>query len=227
MFRECKSLKRAPELPAEKLALECYNSMFLGCENLSFIQVGCMTLAPDSRIYTYDWVKDVLGEGTFIFPCGSTYDERGESKVPANFKIVANPIAIFMDADSMVLMRDTIQCGTAPQFKGLTPKKSGNDRFVYQFKGWDPTPKVLTVSDTFVYVAAYDSLALCDTTIHSCYSYSINGRNIMRSSEWTDTTRHMDGNDSIIHYQVFIHYGAVSDSSIFSCDPYEWRGTTI
>ena len=34
MFAMCTNLKTAPELPAEELAYQCYDSMFSGCTNL-------------------------------------------------------------------------------------------------------------------------------------------------------------------------------------------------
>ena len=59
MFINCTNLTSAPELPAEKLADECYNGMFYGCTKLSTVTM----LALDSEITSkldcvYDWLDD-------------------------------------------------------------------------------------------------------------------------------------------------------------------------
>ena len=228
MFYGCKSLKEVPMLPADTFARSCYSLMFSYCENLSFIRVGTLTL--DLLVHygpTYNWVRDVLGEGMFIFPCGSTYDKKGASYVPINFTIVTTPIAIFENADGRVLMQDTIPCGAVPEYRGETPQKASDERFAYRFKGWDAPLQELTESGPVVFTAVYDSIALCDTVIHACGSFSINGRTLQRDSEWTDTIRHESGLDSILHYQVFIHHDEYRDSIATACDSFTWRGMVL
>lgn len=156
MFEGCSSLTKAPELPAEELVYSCYENMFYGCTNLNYIKVGVKTL-DNELIATENWVKDVDGAGTFIFPCGSKYDKHGISKVPDNFKIVSSPIIIFQNPDSTVLYRDTISCDTAPVYYGVYPPvyKDG-----YVFKGWDVEPHIHETPDTYYYTAVYDE----DTT---------------------------------------------------------------
>ena len=156
MFDGCSSLTKAPELPAEELVYSCYENMFYGCTNLNYIKVGVKTL-DNELIATENWVKDVDGAGTFIFPCGSKYDKHGISEVPDNFKIVSSPIIIFQNPDSTVLYRDTISCDTAPVYYGVYPPvyKDG-----YVFKGWDVEPHIHETPDTYYYTAVYDE----DTT---------------------------------------------------------------
>ena len=156
MFAECTSLAKAPELPAKELAEICYENMFYGCSNLNYIKVGVMTLDNEIEA-TENWVKDVDGPGTFIFPCGSKYDKHGISKVPDNFEIVSSPIVIFQNPDSTELYRDTISCDTAPVYYGVYPPvyKDG-----YVFIGWDVEPHVHETPDVYYYTAVYDE----DTT---------------------------------------------------------------
>lgn len=156
MFAECTSLAKAPELPAKELAEICYENMFYGCSNLNYIKVGVMTLDNEIEA-TENWVKDVDGPGTFIFPCGSKYDKHGVSEVPENFEIVSSPIVIFQNPDSTELYRDTISCDTAPVYYGVYPPvyKDG-----YVFVGWDVEPHVHETPDTYYYTAVYDE----DTT---------------------------------------------------------------
>ena len=86
MFENCSNLVQAPELPATQLEESSYNNLFKGCTSLNYIKVGLMTLDNDV-LATYNWVMDVDGPGTFVFPCGSTYDKHGDSEVPTNFEI--------------------------------------------------------------------------------------------------------------------------------------------
>ena len=152
MFSGCSSLVKAPELPAEELAEECYASMFLGCSSLNYIKVGVMTLDNDFDA-TAEWVAGVDGPGVFIFPCGSTYDKHGESEVPPLFEIVRDmPIIVFMNPDSTVLWRDSINCGETPEYGGETPTMGEG----YTFKGWDKDLSVVESSGTYYFTALYD-----------------------------------------------------------------------
>ena len=56
MFNNCKALTSAPELPAKKLANDCYNGMFYECTNLESVTM----LATDvsARDCLYYWLYD-------------------------------------------------------------------------------------------------------------------------------------------------------------------------
>ena len=152
MFAYCTSLKEAPELPASELKHGCYENMFNHCSNLNYIKVGVMSLDNDSDATT-NWVTEVDGPGTFIFPCGSTYDKHGESEVPTLFEILRDePIIVFQNPDSTILRRDTIVCGTHPEYIGETP--TWNDG--YTFKGWDKDLNAQPSPGTNYYTALYE-----------------------------------------------------------------------
>ena len=102
MFYGCTSLTEAPELPATQLGTYSYKQMFTNCTNLKYIKVGLNTL-ENSVHGTWNWVTGVSSEGIFIFPCGSKYNEHGDSEVPENFTIVASPIVIFQNPDGKEL----------------------------------------------------------------------------------------------------------------------------
>ena len=59
MFRDCTNLTSAPELPAEKLAHECYNQMFYGCTKLSTVTMLALDPEFTSKLdCVYDWLDD-------------------------------------------------------------------------------------------------------------------------------------------------------------------------
>jgi hypothetical protein len=151
MFMMSKCLAEAPELLATELKTECYKEMFGGCDALNYIKVGVKSLDNEVSA-TADWVWGVNRKGTFIFPCGSTYDKRGSSEVPTNFEIIASPIAVFQNPDGTELQRDTIDCETVPEYRGDTP--TYGDGLV--FKGWDPVPTLLPFPDTYYFTAMYE-----------------------------------------------------------------------
>lgn len=62
MFRNCKSLITAPELPATTLAAQCYQYMFDGCTSLKTIRCRAKAHADSA---TYNWLYGVESSGTF------------------------------------------------------------------------------------------------------------------------------------------------------------------
>ena len=64
MFSNCKSLERAPELPAKVLSSYCYYRMFYGCNSLNYIKIGFLN-TPNSSV-TKDWAYNVASAGTFV-----------------------------------------------------------------------------------------------------------------------------------------------------------------
>ena len=152
MFSGCTSLTRAPELPATELIRYCYMNMFNGCTNLNYIKVGITTLDSDKTDATNNWVKGVDNKGTFIFPCGSTYNKHGLSEVPNNFTIISSPIVIFQNPDETELWRDTIECGSVPEYRGVTPTL-GEDKYV--FYRWNMELEALEEPGIYYYTAQY------------------------------------------------------------------------
>ena len=62
MFRDCKSLVNAPELPAEALAEACYQYMFSNCKSLKSIRCRAKVKAYNA---TLSWLNNVAASGTF------------------------------------------------------------------------------------------------------------------------------------------------------------------
>ena len=151
MFEDCINLTEAPELPASELKYQCYYQMFNGCTKLNYIKVGLMSL--DNTIYaTGHWVAGVNSPGVFIFPCGSKYNEHGESAVPDNFTIVSSPIVIFQNPDGEELWRDTTDCKQTPVYKGPDPYYVKGA----VFKNWDKELEAHATPDIYYYTAVYD-----------------------------------------------------------------------
>ena len=62
MFRDCKSLVNAPELPAEALIDGCYQYMFSNCKSLKSIRCRAKVKAYNA---TLNWLNNVAASGTF------------------------------------------------------------------------------------------------------------------------------------------------------------------
>ena len=189
MFSGCTNLVKAPELPASELVPSCYKNMFEGCSSLNYIKVGVMSLDNDFEA-TDNWVSGVDGPGTFIFPCGSTYDKHGASEVPNKFEIFGSPIVIFQNPDSTELWRDTIACDVAPKYQGKDPSIGAG----YVFNGWDKELVPLEKSGIFYYTARYSvegnpamDKTLCFTAVKA------------DSKIWV---KHSSGNNPDIQYSV-------------------------
>ena len=92
MFAGCTSLKTAPELPATTLAWECYMGMFNGCSSLNYIKAMFTTEPSDTctsstPCYTYEWVKGVSIDGTFVKNSAATWNLSGKSGIPNGWTI--------------------------------------------------------------------------------------------------------------------------------------------
>ena len=113
MFSGCTSLENAPALPATGMALECYYSMFYGCKSLvnapalpatvlktscySYMFYGCSNLAYIKMMvegelgggsYTYQWVKGVAANGTFVKNAAATWtDTFEEYAIPTGWTV--------------------------------------------------------------------------------------------------------------------------------------------
>ena len=189
MFHNCQSLLHAPELPATVLDSSCYAYMFSNCPKLDYIKVGVMSL-DNSFDATRGWVLGVSGEGTFIFPCGSKYDERGASEVPWEFTIISSPIVIFQNPDSTELQRDTIDCETMPVYRGDEPTYGEDLVFV----GWDPEPAVHPTPDIYYYTAVYKKAGAPD--MDKCLYFTAEAAG---SSVWYENS---GGNSPDVQYSI-------------------------
>ncbi|MBR4815433.1 MAG: fibronectin type III domain-containing protein, partial [Paludibacteraceae bacterium] len=165
MFKDCINLKKAPILRATGFADHCYANMFEGCSSLTYIRVSHLTLDNDVDA-TKDWVKGVDSTGLFIFPCGSKYDKHGISEVPDKFIIQSSPIVVFQNPDGTELWRDTINCTTAPEYKGKEPTFGEGKVFL----GWDKKLEVITEPTVHYYTAIYNTPAELDINKILCFT---------------------------------------------------------
>lgn len=72
-------------LPATTLAVGCYSEMFSGCTNLSYIKAMFTTTPGNS--YTYNWVNNVKGTGTFVKNSAATWNVTGNNGVPTGWTV--------------------------------------------------------------------------------------------------------------------------------------------
>lgn len=85
MFYECTNLVNAPELPATTLKSSCYGNMFFGCKKLAYIKA--MFVDTPGTGYTYDWVRNVASNGTFVKNSAATWDVTGRHGIPSGWTI--------------------------------------------------------------------------------------------------------------------------------------------
>ena len=223
MFSECTSLVRAPELPATQLERSCYDQMFQGCASLNYIKVGVLSLDTDSTYLsdtdewtinnaTVMWVHGVEGPGTFIFPCGSTYDKHGSSQVPTNFDIKGLSVTV----DSELSACDSITLG------GVVYFESGV---------WNDTLSAIDGCDSIVtYHLSIHQSAFTDTTVTGMESVTWQGITYTESTSWIDTLQTSFGCDSIIRVNLVVKTVApppiTVDKMVSACDSFVYDGIT-
>ena len=168
MFRSCISLTKAPDLPAPELENGCYMRMFDGCYKLNSIRVGTLSLGDDPTAIngpTYRWIiNGPTGSGVFSLPCGSTFDRRDESSIPANFDIEYFSVVVFQNPDGTEVHRDTLKCGETPVYNAKKPSLPN-----LVFKEWDK-PFVATSAPYEYYTAVYDPASAPDLSKCLCFT---------------------------------------------------------
>ena len=83
MFRYCESLTKAPELPATNLAEYCYWYMFSGCRNLKEVRISATTTAKDAL---YGWLGNVSATGDFYCdPNAKIFSTDSVSGIPSGW----------------------------------------------------------------------------------------------------------------------------------------------
>jgi hypothetical protein len=85
MFGGCKSLTKAPELPATTLAYDCYTKMFSGCTNLNNININFSSWKATTA--TTLWVYNVSSSGTFTCPADLP-EEFKDNRIPTGWTVV-------------------------------------------------------------------------------------------------------------------------------------------
>ena len=112
MFNGCKSLTKAPALPATTLANYCYNSMFFGCSSLIEAPELPATRLTGSCYYgmfnsannlnwikalftdtpnvfnTNGWVKGVSAHGVFVKSIEASWTTAGVNAVPKGWEVI-------------------------------------------------------------------------------------------------------------------------------------------
>ena len=83
LFMGCKSLVKAPDLPAVNLSKLCYRSMFSGCTNLKYIYSAAANMASNC---TLEWVKGVASTGDFYAQSPAIVNwTTGDNGIPAGW----------------------------------------------------------------------------------------------------------------------------------------------
>ena len=82
MFANCQSLTKAPVLPATNLAERCYRSLFNGCRSLKEVRIAATTTATDALIY---WLQGVSATGDFYCDPNATIFPTGTAGIPENW----------------------------------------------------------------------------------------------------------------------------------------------
>ena len=81
MFSGCTGLTQAPELPATTLANACYYDMFYNCTKLNYVK--CLAKGNMSD-YTPDWLYNVSSIGDFYTPAATNWT-TGASGIPSGW----------------------------------------------------------------------------------------------------------------------------------------------
>jgi hypothetical protein len=85
MFYECSSLEKAPKLPATTLVSQCYYYMFYHCSSLNYINAAFTTAITSDTNYTSAWTNSVAAKGLFIKNPEATWTLTGTSGIPTNW----------------------------------------------------------------------------------------------------------------------------------------------
>lgn len=75
----------APTLPVTTLAEGCYDMMFFGCSNLSYIK--CLATDISATNCTADWTQGVSSTGTFVKDENMTSWTSGNNGIPTNWTV--------------------------------------------------------------------------------------------------------------------------------------------
>lgn len=106
---------------------------------------------PTRTGYTFEgWFTDSI-DGKEI----RTNDTlEANSILYARWSFLINRYVItFINHDSTLLQRDTLEYGTLPAFRGEEPTKDATAEFSYTFAGWNP--EIDTVTEDATYIATY------------------------------------------------------------------------
>jgi hypothetical protein len=88
MFQGCKSLTKAPKLPATKLVNSCYSNMFSGCTSLQ--EITCLATDISASSCISWWVNSVPKGGTFYKnpAMATTSWATGANGIPSGWTVV-------------------------------------------------------------------------------------------------------------------------------------------
>ena len=79
----------------------------------------------------------------------------GVTTYAAVFDSTLRKYAITFKNGSVVLQMKAVAYGDMPSYTGNTPTKKATNKYVYEFKGWDPS--IVAVTGTATYSAVFDS----------------------------------------------------------------------
>ena len=82
LFKDCKALTKAPDLPATTLQSYCYSSMFDSCSALTEVRITATTTATDALS---NWLSGVAASGDFYCNPNANFEINSASGIPANW----------------------------------------------------------------------------------------------------------------------------------------------
>ena len=85
MFQGCENLTQAPELPATTLANFCYGYMFYGCTKLNYVK--CLATNTSATDCTKNWLSNVASTGTFECDNKKYFTIDSPSGIPVGWSI--------------------------------------------------------------------------------------------------------------------------------------------
>ena len=86
MFAGCTSLTEAPQLPAVRLAENCYNGMFSECEKLNKVTMLATNIKASDCLL--EWLYGVSSTGTFTKAASMTTLPEGTSGIPTGWTVI-------------------------------------------------------------------------------------------------------------------------------------------
>lgn len=108
---------------------------------------GAVLPVPSKDGYTFaGWYDNAELTGSEITEIGTT--ETGDKRYWAKWNINEYLIT-FVNYDDTVLQASNVQANTIPEYIGKTPEKEQDDKYSYEFNGWEPAITAVTGEATY------------------------------------------------------------------------------
>ena len=122
MFQYCESLTKAPALPAITLASYCYAGMFQYCERLTEVRISATTTAEGAL---NEWLSGVSATGDFYCDPSATIFQSGSSGIPGGWsrfvlgaEDTGNTTAMYHNGATETVMIGTSEWGVCYALQG-------------------------------------------------------------------------------------------------------------